>query len=113
MMKAKGLPRYFWGEVVNTTVYLLNRSPMRSLEGMTPYEAWHEKKPNLAHLRTFGSLIYVKNTKPHLKKLDDSSTKMVFVSYEARSKTYRAYDPRTGHVQVTRDVVLDELGQWD
>jgi hypothetical protein len=84
MMKAKGLPGYLWGEVVNTAVYLLNRSPMRSLEGMTPYEAWHEKKPNLAHLRTFDSLVYIKSTKPHLKKLDDSNTKMVFVSYEAR-----------------------------
>jgi hypothetical protein len=47
MMKAKNLPRYFWGEAVVTAVYLLNRSPTRAVEGMTPFEAWHGKKPGL------------------------------------------------------------------
>jgi hypothetical protein len=31
----------FWGEVVVTTVYLLNQLPMKSLARLTPYEAWH------------------------------------------------------------------------
>jgi hypothetical protein len=47
MMKAKNLPRYFWGEAVVVAVYLLNRSPTRAVEGMTPFEAWHGKKPGL------------------------------------------------------------------
>jgi hypothetical protein len=47
MMKAKNLPRYFWGEAVVAAVYLLNRSPTRAVEGMTPFEAWHGKKPGL------------------------------------------------------------------
>jgi hypothetical protein len=54
----------------------------------------------------------VKNTKPHLKKLDDRNTCMIFVGYEPGSKAYRAYDPRTGCVHVTRDAVFDELAQW-
>jgi hypothetical protein len=94
---------------VTTAVYLLNRSPTRSVEGMTPYEAWHDKKPSVAYLCTFGCIVHVKNTKPMLKKLDDRSIKMVFLGYEPRSKAYRSYDPRTGHVQITRDVVFDEL----
>jgi hypothetical protein len=57
------------------------------------YEAWHGRKPSVEHLRTFGSVVYIKNTKPHLKKLEDQSTKMVFVGYEAGTKGYRAYDP--------------------
>jgi hypothetical protein len=112
-MKSKGLPAYFWGEAVTTTVYLLNRSPTRSVEGRTPYEAWHGHKPSVEHLRTFGSIVHVKNTKPNLKKLDDRSTKMVFVGYEKGAKAYRAYDPRTGRVHVTWDAVFDELAQWD
>jgi hypothetical protein len=79
MMKAKGLPGYFWGEAITTVVYLLNRSPSRSVEGKTSYEAWHDRKPSIAHLHTFDCIIHVKNTKPLLKKLDDRSTKMVFV----------------------------------
>jgi hypothetical protein len=35
MMKAKGLPGMFWGEAMNTAVYILNRSPTRSLDGKT------------------------------------------------------------------------------
>jgi hypothetical protein len=38
---------------------------------------------------------------------------MIFVGYEAWSKAYRAYDPRTGLIHVTHDVVFDELAQWD
>lgn len=36
MMKATSMPREFWGEVVTTAVFILNRSLMRSVVGMTP-----------------------------------------------------------------------------
>jgi hypothetical protein len=88
MMKAKGLSGYFSGEAITTTVYLFNRSLTRSMEGMIPYEAWFGRKPSLSHLRTFRCIMYVKNTKPNLKKLDDRSMKIVFVGYEAGSKAF-------------------------
>jgi hypothetical protein len=113
MMKAKNLPGFFWGEAVTTVVYLLNRSPTWSVEGMTPYEAWHGTKSSPAHLCTFGCIMHVKNTKPHLSKLEDRSTRMIFVGYEPRSKAYQAYYPRTGCVRITLNAVFDELAQWD
>jgi hypothetical protein len=67
----------------------------------------------MSHLFTFDCVIYVKNTRPHLKKLDGRSTKMVFVGYEEGSKAYRAYDPCTGHVHITCDAMFNELTQWD
>jgi transposase InsO family protein len=39
LLKFKGLSGWFWGEAVVTAVYLLNRSPTRSLEGRTSFEA--------------------------------------------------------------------------
>jgi transposase InsO family protein len=45
MLKAKGLPGWFWGEAVSTAVYVLNRCPTKSVDGMTPFEAWYGKKP--------------------------------------------------------------------
>jgi hypothetical protein len=39
--------------------------------------------------------------------------KIVFVEYEARSKAFRAFDPHAGWVHVTRNMVFDELAQWD
>jgi len=41
LLKQRGIPAKFWWEVVVTTVHLLNRSPTKSLQGKTPYEAWH------------------------------------------------------------------------
>src|SRR5437660_7284924 len=51
MLLEAGLPESFWAEAVNTAMYLHNRSPTRSLEGKTPYEAWNGDKPNLSHLK--------------------------------------------------------------
>ncbi|WVZ61915.1 hypothetical protein U9M48_011722 [Paspalum notatum var. saurae] len=104
LLKAKELPAWFWGEAVNTAVYLLNRVPTKAVEGKTPFEAWYGKKPAVHHLKTFGCIVYVKNTAPHLKKMEDCGRKMIFVGYERGSKAYRAYDPVAKRVHVTRDV---------
>ncbi|WVZ57628.1 hypothetical protein U9M48_007990 [Paspalum notatum var. saurae] len=104
MLLAKGLLGMFWGEAVTTAVFILNRSPTRSLDGKTPYEVWYGERPAVSFLKTFGCMAHVKNTKPHLKKLDARSTPMIFVGYEAGSKACRMYNPVDGRVHVTRDV---------
>jgi hypothetical protein len=38
---------------------------------------------------------------------------MIFVSYERGNKAFRAYDPLTWRVHITKDVVFDEGAQWD
>jgi hypothetical protein len=113
MMKAKCLPRIFWGEAVNCVVYLLNRAASKSIEGKTPYELWTGSKPAVNHLRTFGCVAHVKNNTPNLKKLSDRSRKMIFVGYEPGSAAYRCYDPATRKVHISRDVVFDEECVWD
>jgi hypothetical protein len=113
MLKAKGILGWFWGEAVNATVYVLNRCPTKSIDGMTPFEVWHGRKPAVHHLRTFGCILYVRNTMSHLKKLEDHGHKMIFVGYESCSKVYRVYDTIMKHVHVTRDVFFDEQAQWD
>jgi hypothetical protein len=113
MLKAKGLPNQFWGEAVLTAVYILNRTPTRSVKGVTPFEVWYGRKPSVHHFCTFGCIVYVKNTKPFLSKLDDRGRRMIFIGYEQGTKAYRVYDPMTDHVHITRDVIFDEAGQWD
>ena len=67
----------------------------------------------MQHLRTFGCLAHVKVTRPNAKKLDDRSTKMIFIGYEEGSKAYRVYDPLTNRVYASRDVVFDEVASWN
>ncbi|WVZ79350.1 LOW QUALITY PROTEIN: hypothetical protein U9M48_026940 [Paspalum notatum var. saurae] len=112
MLKAKKMPVEFWGEAVNTAVFILNRAPTKSLKGMTPFEAWHGRKPDVSFMHTFGCIGHVKNVKPHLGKLEDRSTPMVFLGYEQGSKAYRLYDPRAERVHISRDVVFDEGASW-
>jgi transposase InsO family protein len=38
MLKPKGLPNWFWGEAVSHVVYVLNRCPMKSMDGMTLFD---------------------------------------------------------------------------
>jgi hypothetical protein len=113
MLKAKGLPGSFWGEAMSIVVYVLNSCLTKSVDSMTPFEAWHGKKLVVQLLRTFGCIVYVRNTTPHLKKLEDRGRKMIFVVYESGSKSYHVYDPITTCVHVTHDVVFDEQAQWD
>jgi hypothetical protein len=95
MLKVKGLLEIFWAEVIATAVYVLNRSSTKGVTGMTPYEAYHGRKPVVHHLRTFSCVAFVKDTTPNLKKLDDRSRPMMFVRYEQGTKGYHVYDPST------------------
>jgi hypothetical protein len=93
-IKQKGLPGWFWGEAVVIAVYVLNRVPCKAASGRTPFDVWY-KKPTVHHLKTFRRIVYVCDTKPHLKKLDDRGRKMIFMGYEKGTKAFRAYDPIT------------------
>jgi hypothetical protein len=94
-----------------TSVYILNRSPTKALNGMTPYEAWHECKPVVSHLRVFGCLAFTKEL-GHISKLDDRSTSGLFIGYAEGSKAYRILDPGTQRVRTVRDIVFDEGRGW-
>jgi hypothetical protein len=113
LLKAMQVPPQFWGEAVNTAVYLLNRAPTKSLDSKTPFEAWHGRKPRVSHLKTFGCTASVKTVGPHLNKLVDRSKKMIFIGYESGTKGYRFYDPTTSKLVVSRDVVFMENQLWD
>jgi transposase InsO family protein len=108
MMKAMSMPSWFWGEAVLTAVFILNRSPTRSVEGRTPYEVWHDKKPSVDYFRTFGCVAHVKQGNKRLGKVEDRSTMMVFIGYEPGSKAWRFYNPVTRRVHVSRDAVFEE-----
>jgi hypothetical protein len=89
LLKQRGMAAVLWGEVVVTTVYILNRSPTKALNGRTPYEAWHGRKPAVSHLRVFGCLTFGKEL-DHIGKLDDRSTPGVFIGYAEGSKAYHS-----------------------
>ncbi|KAL0293887.1 UNVERIFIED_CONTAM: Retrovirus-related Pol polyprotein from transposon TNT 1-94 [Sesamum radiatum] len=113
MLKSKEMPKEFWAEAVACAVYLLNRSPTRSLEKITPQEAWSGWKPSVKHLRVFGSICYVHVPEQQRTKLDDRSKKMVFLGYDESSKGYKCFDPIAKKVVISRDVEFEEDASWN
>lgn len=112
MLKQKGLPDSFWAEGVAVAVHILNISPTKAVWNQTPYEAWHGNKPSVSHLRIFGCICYVLTTSAR-HKLDAKSQKHIFIGYGLKSKGYRVYDPVSGKITVSRDVVFDEDASWE
>ena len=43
MLTATDLPKYLWEPAVEHAVYICNRSFITSLQGSTPYQAWHRQ----------------------------------------------------------------------
>ena len=50
------LPISYWNECVLTATHLINRTPLKSINNISPYEKLYGKLPSLHHLRVFGCL---------------------------------------------------------
>ena len=105
-------PQTFWAKALSTAVYLRNRSPTKSLAGMTPFEAWKGHKPNVNHLRVFGCTVYAHIEKDERSKLDSKARKCVLLGYGTRTKGYRLYDVDRKRVIHSRNVSIEEE-KWD
>ena len=57
MMQYKCVAKKWWAEAVSTAVYLINRNTSSNRK-RTPFELCFKTKPQLSHLRVFGSLPY-------------------------------------------------------
>jgi hypothetical protein len=100
------LPTYLWEEAVKTACYLSNRVPTRALYKITPFEVYTGQRPNLAHLKVFGSAAFI-----HVqdrKKLDPKSRQLVFVGYDLQTKGYRCLDFLTKKIVISRDVIFNK-----
>lgn len=101
------LDKKFWAEAANTAVYLKNRSIASGLD-KTPYELWYGSKPDLSHLRLFGSKIMVHVPKQKRLKWDKKATQHILVGYGDGVKGYRVYNPSKNTVMISRDIIVME-----
>ena len=65
MLNESGLPKIFWGECLTALVHIWNRCPTKSNEGLTPYQLWHQKKPDILHLCVWGCTADVHSWSTH------------------------------------------------
>ena len=108
MLIAARLPMNFWALAVHVAAYCRNRSPTTSLDGQTPYQAWHGKKPGIAHMRTSGCVAFAHVRKEDRAKLDPKARACIFVGYSPDSSTYRLWDLQSDKLIESRDVYFVE-----
>ncbi|PRQ50961.1 putative RNA-directed DNA polymerase [Rosa chinensis] len=102
------LPFKFWVEVVQTSVFLINRLPASSLNFDSPFQKLFHNAPDYYFLKSYGCACY-----PWLKpysshKFDSRSRRCVFIGYGTQHKGYRCLDPVSGKVYISRHVTFDE-----
>jgi len=79
---------------------------------MTLEEKFTGKKPDVSHLGVFGCIAYVHVPDEKRSKLDPKAEKCIFIRYSLEQKGYRCFNPSTRKLQVSRDVVFDEMISW-
>ena len=88
MLGVAGLKKAFWAEVVNTAYYIVNRSPLTTIELKTPMQIWTGKLSDYSNLHIFGSSVYVLYNAQETTKLDPKSIRCLFLRYADSVKGY-------------------------
>lgn len=85
----------------------------KSLEGKTPFGAWHDTKPYVSNLKFCGYLCFTHIPDAKREKLDEKAEYGVFMGYSTITKGYRIFQPLTGKFIISRDVTFDEDAEWN
>lgn len=95
---------YLWGEAAKTAAYLINRTPVETLNNLTPIEMWTNQQPDLSNIEIFGSEAYSKKL-GHLQKLESRTNKMIMIGYAPTG--YRLFDKEKQRVIIRRDIIFN------
>ncbi|XP_070009654.1 uncharacterized protein [Nicotiana sylvestris] len=102
-----GIPLRFWGECVNTTVYLLNKLSYRVINFKSPFELLYLHAPSLSHLKVFGCLCYAIVPKC-MDKFVSKAIPTVLLGYSPIQKGYKLYDLQNKTLLVSKNVVFKD-----
>jgi hypothetical protein len=101
-------PLQFWVDVVDIVIYLINRGPSISLDGIIPEEEWTGKEVNYSFLKTFGCEAFFHIDKENRTKLEAKSKKCTFIGYGLNDFGYFLWDYKNNKINRSRDVIFNE-----
>lgn len=105
MMISKGVPNRMWAEALNTAVYINNRL-FNNRIGKTPFEMYFGVKPDLSHMKEFGSDVMQYIPSQFRNKLQPRSKLMKFVGYTESSSIYRISNPDYSYVTEDKNLTF-------
>ena len=108
------LPMGFWAAAMSTANFLRNRSPTSALDGITPFQAWYGKKPNLGFIRVFGCKAMVHTPQDIRSKTtwDSHTTECMLIGFSDTENLFELWDIGRGASLKRREVIFfeDQLG---
>ena len=81
MIKVREINPKIWDEAINCAAHIQNRAFHKSMKGMTPYEAWFGKKPNVSNFRIFRTKAWEKIPSEKRKSLQPQRKECLMVGY--------------------------------
>jgi hypothetical protein len=114
---ASCLPEAFYADAQLTACYIHNRV-IHSNATKTPFELLFNRKPDISHLRVFGSVCYAHVPIEQRNKLEPSGVKCRFIGYDDDGlsdavKGYKLLRLSDYTVFYSRDVVFNETAPMD
>ena len=79
MIHSKNIPLYLYEAVINFTIYTLNRTFHHDTT-VTSYEIWHAKKPDVSHLRIFGTKAFAHVPDAERRKIEPKAVQGLYDS---------------------------------
>jgi len=104
MLTAVQLPEFLWEPAVAHAAYLRNMSYTKPRAKVMPYQMWHGRKPNVAHLREFSAPIWVLLQGQRIqRKILPKSQRRAYVGYDEGSKSVKYYNAATRNILILRN----------
>ncbi|GMF43837.1 unnamed protein product [Phytophthora fragariaefolia] len=107
MMHQSGLPASFWTSALEAAVYVKNRVFCKGA-GCTPYEMTFDSKPDIRHIRAFGSLAYCHTPKSKRKKFAMNCKMEFLIGYREDLVGCQVYFPTEHKKGFVSDVKINE-----
>jgi hypothetical protein len=108
MLYGADLGAEFWADAMVYAAYLYNRTYHESV-GKTPDEAWTGHKPEMGHIRTFGSSVTVKKPGRRPTKGDPHCYHGIFLRFTATTKNLVYYDINSKRTKTAAHKKMDEF----
>jgi hypothetical protein len=108
MLYGANLGVEFWADALVYATYLYNRTYHEAI-GKTPEETWTNIRPDLSHIRTFGSSVTVKKPGHRPTKGDPHCYHGIFLRFTATIKNLVYYDINTKRTKTATHKRMDEF----
>ena len=96
MLAAQKMPEFLWEHAIAHAAYLRNRSYSSTVPDSTPYERRHGEKPDVTHLREFGSPVWILTDGQHTtRKMLPKATEKLFIRFEDGPRAITYYNKAT------------------